>query len=397
MREIFYLLVALQILLGLYSLWEGVRWLQMVRRRLASHPGFYAPRVALICPCKGVEPGLEQNLAALTDFDYPSYEVFFTLASTSDPAYAVLRRIVERSRRPVHIVVAGPPDACGEKVNNLRAAVEQLPVELDVFVFADSDGGPTHQWLRHLVAPLADTRLGATTTMRWYLPNRGGFWSALAAAWNAPIATYLGEHRHNFCWGGGTAIRRQVFDEIHALEYWRGSVSDDYSLTAALRAAGRRIHFVPECLVPTLHDADFHGLLEFTNRQIVITRVYAPRLWALAGLAHLLYSGTLTLGLVGVLAGVLGDQTALHIFLLTLAVPLLAALRGYLRLAAVLDLLPSWKQKLLAYGWAWTLLAAVVPLLYLWNELVAAFTRRIVWRGVSYVLISPSQTRILSR
>ncbi len=396
MRETFYILVALQILLGLYSLWEGARWLQMVRRRLASHPGFYAPRVALICPCKGVEPGLEQNLAALTDFDYPSYEVFFTLASAGDPAYAVLRRVAERSKRPVHIVVASPPEGCGEKVNNLRAAVEQLPAEFEVLVFTDSDGRPAHHWLRHLVAPLADARLGAATTMRWYLPNRGGFWSALAAAWNAPIATYLGEHRNNFCWGGGTAIRRQVFDQVHALEYWRGSVSDDYSLTRALRAAGRRIHFVPECLVPTLYDADFHGLLEFTNRQIVITRVYAPQLWALAGLGHLLYSGTVGLGLVGVLAGMLGGQTALHIFLLTLTPPLLAALRGYLRLAAALDLLPAWKQKLLAYGWAWTLLAAVVPLLYSWNSLVAVFTRRIVWRGVHYLLISPSQTRILS-
>ncbi|MBI3669440.1 MAG: glycosyltransferase [Acidobacteria bacterium] len=396
MRETFYILVALQILLGLYSLWEGARWLQMVRRRLASHPGFYAPRVALICPCKGVEPGLEQNLAALTDFDYPSYEVFFTLASAGDPAYAVLRRATERSKRPVHILVASPPEGCGEKVNNLRAAVEQLPAEFEVLVFTDSDGRPAHHWLRHLVAPLADARLGAATTMRWYLPNRGGFWSALAAAWNAPIATYLGEHRNNFCWGGGTAIRRQVFDQVHALEYWRGSVSDDYSLTRGLRAAGRRIHFVPECLVPTLHDVDLHGLLEFTNRQIVITRVYAPQLWALAGLAHLLYSGTVGLGLVGVLAGMLGGQTALHIFLLTLTPPLLAALRGYLRLAAVLDLLPAWKQKLLAYGWAWTLLAAMVPLLYSWNSLMAVFTRRIVWRGVHYLLISPSQTRILS-
>ncbi len=397
MRDTFYILVALQILLGLYSLWEGVRWLQMVRRRLASHPGFYAPQVALICPCKGVEPGLEQNLAALTDFDYPGYVVFFALVSTGDPAYTVLRRVAERSKRPVHIIVAGPPEGCGEKVNNLRAVVEQLPAELEVLVFADSDGRPGHHWLRHLVAPLADARLGAATTMRWYLPDRGGFWSALAAAWNAPIATYLGEHGSNFCWGGGTAIRRQIFDQAQVLEYWRGSVSDDYSLTRALRAVGRRIHFVPECLVPTPHDTDFRSLLEFTNRQIVITRVYAPRLWALAGLAHLLYSGTLALGLVEVLGGILGGQTALHVFLLTLAVPLLAAAKGYLRLAAILDLLPDWRRKLLAYGWAWTLLAAVVPLLYLWNALVAAFTRRIAWRGVRYLLVSPSQTRILSR
>jgi len=30
-----------------------------------------------------------------------------------------------------------------------------------------------------------------------------------------------------------------------------------------------------------------------------------------------------------------------------------------------------------------------------WNSLVAAFTRRIVWRGIRYALVSPQQTRIL--
>jgi len=393
--EIFYILAALQIALGIYGLWEGLRWLRMTRRRLASHPGFYAPRVALICPCKGMEPGLEQNLVALSELDYPSYEIFFTLASRADPAYEVLRRVAAKSKPKAQIVIAGRPEGCGEKVNNLRAAVEQIPADFDVLVFADSDGQPPHPWLRHLVAPLADAKLGAATTFRWYLPDKGGFWSALAAAWNAPIATLLGEHRSNFCWGGGTAIRRQVFDQVQALEYWRGSVSDDYSLTRALRAAGRGIRFVPECLVPALHDNDVRGLLQFTNRQMIITRVYAPKLWAVAGLAHLLYCATLLCGVAVLLGAWASGGTGLHILLLILAVALLAAARGYLRLAAVSELLPAWKRKLLDYGWAWTLLAALVPFLYLVNFVVAAFSRRIVWRGVHYQLVSAHQTRIL--
>lgn len=397
MVEAFYILVALQILAGLYALWQGVRWLGMARRRLVMHPGFYAPRVALVCPCKGVEPGLEQNAGALLDFDYATYEVFFTLASSGDPAHDVLRRVAAKSKTKAHIVIAGPPEGCGEKVNNLRAAVEQAGPEFEVLVFADSDGRPGRQWLQRLVAPLGDAKLGATTTFRWYLPDRGGFWSALATAWNAPIATLLGEHAHNFCWGGGTAIRRGVFDQIGALQFWRGSVSDDYSLTRALNHAGRRIHFVPECLVPTLHDAGLTGLIEFTNRQIIITRVYSPRLWALASLAHVLYCGTLLFGLGLLVAAWLAGSPGLHILLLTLAVPLLAVAKGYLRVMAVSDLLPAWRQKLLAYSWTWTLLAALVPFLYLWNSLVAGFARRIVWRGIRYQLVSPNQTRVLSR
>jgi hypothetical protein len=52
---------------------------------------------------------------------------------------------------------------------------------------------------------------------------------------------------------------------------------------------------------------------------------------------------------------------------------------------------------MLADGWIWTLLAAVVPFLALWNTVVAFFTRQIRWRGIRYLLLSPGQTRILSR
>jgi hypothetical protein len=58
----FYILALIQILLGVYLIWQVLQWLGYVRRRLHMDPGFYAPRVALLCPCKGMEPGLERNL-----------------------------------------------------------------------------------------------------------------------------------------------------------------------------------------------------------------------------------------------------------------------------------------------------------------------------------------------
>ncbi len=399
MLTAFYILIALEILLGFASLWEGLGWRRMVRKRLATPLGFYSPRVALLCPCKGAEPGLEENLAALVQLDYSNYEVFFVLATANDPVRDVVEHVVAKSKRPARVVIAGPPRDCSEKVNNLRVALEHVGEEFEVLVFADSDGRPGRRWLRHLVAPLADARLGASTTFRWYVPERGGFWSALASAWNAPIVTLLGEHGRNFCWGGGTAIRRKVFEEVHALDYWKGAVSDDYALTRALKGNRRHIHFVPECLVPTLHDTTARGFFEFTNRQIIITRVYSPGLWALSMLSQLVYCGAIFCGLVLLFEAWLGVATwsGLPIVLLMLLVALLAAAKGYLRLSAVGELLLEWKNRLLAYSWAWTLLAAVVPFFYLWSSLVAIGRRRITWRGITYELVSPDQTRILSR
>jgi len=396
MLYLFYFLVVEQILQGFYSLWQGIQWSQMARRRLGTPPGFYQPRVALFCPVKGLEPGLEQNLTALTEFDYMHYEIFFAVASSDDPACRLLERIAASTERPVHIVCAGRPRDCGEKVHNLRTAVERAGGEFDVFVFTDSDGRPPRRWLVHLVAPLEESRLGAATTFRWLLPRRG-FWSALTSAWNAPIVTFLGEHRHNFCWGGGTAIRYERFQEIRALEGWAGSVSDDFSLTQALWRAGFEIAFVPECLVPSLVETNAHGLFEFTNRQFVITRVYAPKIWFQAALGCVLYCAAVLLGIGLWTTLLLAGLPSVHLLLLALMPPLLCAGRGAMRLAAVLDLLPEWRQKLLASGWAWTLLAPLVPFVVLCNVLVAAFRRKILWRGTRYLLVSSGKTQIVAR
>lgn len=397
MLTLFYVLIVEQILQSFYNLWDGLRWFHMAQRRAGSHSGFYAPRVALFCPLKGAEPGLELNLSALAGFDYSDYEIFFTMAAAEDPARKIVERLAASSKRKIHTVIAGRPDGCGEKVNNLRAAVEQAGANFDVFVFADSDGCPGRGWLSKMVAPLADASLGAVTTFRWLFRQTGGFWSALASAWNAPVATYLGEHRRNFCWGGGTAIRRERFEQSGVTDFWNGSVSDDFSMTHALRRAGLPILFAPECLVPAVYDCDAAKLLEFTNRQIVIARVYESRLWSLGGLAHALYCGSILLGVALYIGDVATGAPAIHLLLLAAVPPVLSMARGVLRLAAVMEILPEWKPRLLADGWVWTFLAAIAPFLALWNTVVALFTRRIRWRGIRYELLSPGQTKILMR
>ena len=409
MLAVFYLLVIEQILQGLYSLWQGMMWLRMARRSAAQSSSFYMPRVALLCPLKGLETGLEQNLLALTAFDYLPYEIFFSVASSQDPVYPLLERIAAKSVRTVHIIQAGPAKDCTEKVNNLRAAVAEIGREFDVLVFVDSDGRPPRRWLARMVAPLADNRVGAATTFRWLIPSPGGkesaFWSALASAWNAPIATYMGAtyvgakhlsaHGHNFCWGGGTAIRRERFEEIHGVEAWQGSASDDFSLTMALRNAGFSIAFVPECLVPSFTETSARGFFEFIARQLIITRVYAPKLWATATIAHLVYCSTVLLGLGLWIANLRSGSPSLQFFVVALIPPLLSALRGVQRLAAVLELQPEHRQKLLANAWAWTLLPPAVPFVALYGSVVSAFRRRIIWRGRRYELISAHETRVL--
>jgi cellulose synthase/poly-beta-1,6-N-acetylglucosamine synthase-like glycosyltransferase len=98
METLFYFLAVAQIVVGVYLIWRGLQWLGYVRRRLRIDPGFHAPRVAVLCPCKGIEPGLEANLVALTEFNHQNYEIFFILASGSDPAASIVKRVGASSK-----------------------------------------------------------------------------------------------------------------------------------------------------------------------------------------------------------------------------------------------------------------------------------------------------------
>ena len=107
MENLFIFLAVVQILVGAYLVYDGVKWLAYVRRRASTDPGFYSPRTAVLCPCKGVEPGLERNLSALCEFDHQNYEVFFILASESDPAASIVNRVASQAPGKAHVVVAG--------------------------------------------------------------------------------------------------------------------------------------------------------------------------------------------------------------------------------------------------------------------------------------------------
>ena len=92
---IFFLLAVGVIVQSLVSLADGPRFLKFVRKRLSEVLPNYTPRVSLLVPCKGLGEGFEDwgvegNLRALLEQDYPDYEVLFILAEASDPARALL-------------------------------------------------------------------------------------------------------------------------------------------------------------------------------------------------------------------------------------------------------------------------------------------------------------------
>lgn len=393
MAILFYTLLVLLIIQGVVSLIEGFKFRSFIRRSLATPPDSFTPKATVIAPCKGIDNVLEENLAALFAQDYPDYEIIFAIASEDDPAREVIERVIRRHANISSRIVIAPPKADrSEKVNNLLEAITCSSAESNALVFVDSDARARSDWLASLIAPLEDERVGAATGYRWYLPERGGFFSALLSAWNGSVATTLGDHNRNFAWGGATAMLKKTFDRLQVGERWQHAASDDYALTRAVEESGLKISFAPRCLMISREDMNLASLVEFTTRQIIITRVYRPRVWWQGIISQALFSAGFFGGLIHQVINSIRSEIQLAPLLMLSVVYLLGSIKGLLRLSSAGEALLHAKEEIKRLWWMYCLLWPLVSLLYLYNFIKSTTTRRITWRGVTYELRSPNET-----
>ncbi len=395
--------------------------MRYLRTSLRRPPGDYRPRAAVIIPVKGIDAAFDLNVAAFLAQDYPSYQLIFAVASSEDAAHDRLIQLVTARRLVLSqtdgltaegtgateskatVVVAGYSDSRGEKVQNLLRGLADVGPETEVLVFADIDARPKLDWLRSLVAPLADPAVTVSTGFRWYLPGRG-FTLRLRAAWDTTVATMLGDHGENFAWGGSMAIRVADFQRLRvAQDHWAGTVSDDYALTRAVRAAHGKIRFEPRCLMASREDSSFGDFFRWATRQVVLTRVYNERLWWMGFASYLLYAAPFLLGLALIVWPLfLSPSSSPAIVragvLATLALILaLGMAKAAARTVVARELFPEERESLARYGSCYWRLSILVPWIMLANFLVSAFTRRIEWRGTVYDLRSSREIRIVRR
>ncbi|MHC4572900.1 MAG: glycosyltransferase family 2 protein [Planctomycetota bacterium] len=358
-------------------------------------------RVVLTVPCKGLDPNFEKNIHSFFNQDYENYLLWFVVGEESDPAYKELGRLkTELSQsskaRDVRVFVAGRGQSCSQKIHNLLYCYERIGDDVDVLAFADSDVCVRSDWLSQLIWPLRKSKNGAASGYRWFVPKKNNPATLALSVVNAKVAQFLGNTHFNQAWGGSMAIRVDVFREVGLDRIWPKALSDDLSLSVSVKKAGKKVVFVPACLVASYESTTWRELFEFGRRQFLITRVSAPRTWWF-GLFSSLYS---VLGLwagagLAVYAGMIGaEKLALYA-----AVPILFLaghfIRAILRQRMIARLLekdrPHMKYAMAAdilTSWLWS------PLL-LFFVLSSAFGRTITWRGIRYKLLGPTETVVL--
>ncbi len=371
-----WILLGLALLLAVLSLRGDDARARYVDAQLARRlPDEACPPATVIVPVKGADEGLAQNLAALAAQDYPDFELLIAVETPADvPAEA----LPDGAR----LVVAGLASAEAGKIHNLLAAVAAARPQSQIFAFADSDGEPGQGWLRALAAPLAGDSVGASTGYRWHVPALGGVWPLLRSAWNAVIAGGFGPGNNAFVWGGAMAVRRETFVAARVEEYWRNAVSDDFRLAEAVHRAGLTIAYAPGALVPARDHVTAREFFEWIARQMKITRAYRLRLWWLGLISHCLYCGAMVAAVVS------------HQWLVLAAQLALGMVKGARRAAlARRCLTPRDHAWFARYGWVYTWSTPLVTWIWLYAFVASAFSRRIVWRGRTYVLTTETRAR----
>jgi ceramide glucosyltransferase len=372
---LFVILVAPAILLAASS-WRGERGkFRYYRERLPDQmQGAFLPPVSLIVPVKGYDHGLQENLASLAGLDYPDYELIIAARSPAD----VPPDMVPRNARVVFS--EGQPAGAAEKLQNLLAAIHAVRPQTEVLAFADSDGRVSRGWLRALVAPLAQTGVGAATGYRVYLPEPPSFWAALRSAWDAVIFGTFGPGKVEFVWGGAMGLRKDLFFRLGVESLWASTASDDYVLTDAVRSAKLQLRFAPGALVVSSDRIGARELLRWIRRQLVITRVYAPRLWALSFAATVVYCTAMVACIVA-----LADRywMAGAVLAVLLAAGMLKGTAREKLASMALQQSRPWFQR---HGWTFTWLVPLATWTWLFGHMASAFTNVIEWRGYRYRL-----------
>jgi ceramide glucosyltransferase len=227
-----------------------------------------------------MEHQLRENLTAFLHQDHPNFEITFVVERATDPAVQLIRNLQKENRCiQTKLVIAGRTEECGQKVHNLRRATEDLPIDVDVLVFADSDANPKTTWLRWIVNRVGRENLGARTGYRWMIPKNKKVPTLLGCTINNALASFLGRGKHYLVWGGSWAIHRNIFDAVGIREAWSGVLSDDLVASRALKTAKLEIEFEPQCVCTTVVEFNWSTLTEFMRRQLLIGRRYSPMYW----------------------------------------------------------------------------------------------------------------------
>jgi hypothetical protein len=358
------------------------------------------PRAAVILCVRGLDPFLPASVKGLLRQDYPRYDVWIVVDSIRDPAWPIVNSLVQQfGRGNVRVLTLTDRLATTtRKVAGQLQALAQLDPGHEIVATLDADAIPHASWLRELVAPLTDPRVGVASGNRWYLPAAPTAGSLVRYLWNAAAVVQM--YWYEIAWGGSLAFKTKLLRETDLRDRLANAFGEDTATSRCARRHGYRVAFVPSMMMVNRETCSIAGLSGFLDRQLLSVRLQNPWWWAVVthGIATTVGPGLSLLLCAAAAATAHWTATAW----------MTAALGGYWAAMAAMLLPLEWcarrvvrarGESVAGFGlWGRLRVALTIPLAQAvhFNAVVRAlFARDHRWRGVRYRFNGASPVQVV--
>lgn len=237
-----YFLIALVAGGAIYSVLSIFAALRFLAARRSGSP--VLEPISILKPLAGLDPGLESNLRACFEQDYPAFEILFAARDDDDPSIA----IVEKLRReypdvPSRLLITGEPPYPNAKVFSLDRML--AAAGNDLVVMSDSDIRIDRRLLRTVAAEFQDPELGIATCP--YRAVAGSsFWSRIEAIgmntdFLAGILVARILEGMQFAVGPTIAARRSALASIGGFDRLKDYLAEDFVMGKFAAEAGHGV------------------------------------------------------------------------------------------------------------------------------------------------------------
>jgi ceramide glucosyltransferase len=245
----------------------------------------FTPAVSILKPVRGSDPDAYENFASLCVQDYPDYEIVFCIDGPDDPIYSVITQL--RGDFPdtrIRVLFGSRSHAPNDKVAKLARLTAEA--EHEYLVINDSDVRVRPDYLRTLIAPLADSATGAVTC--FYLQSGDVAFTqhlqtiSMVSEFYAGILTDWNLEGVKFTLGPTIATTRQRLAEFGGYESIDDRPADDLLVGQLIAKQGHKVELLPYCVQVVADYGSVRDLLHKRLRWIIEMRSIRP--WGHFGL-----------------------------------------------------------------------------------------------------------------
>jgi len=148
----------------LVCLWSAAAFLRERDELCGADTPVRLPPVSLLKPLKGTDPDIYESFRSHCLQDYPEYEIIFGVSDPDDPAVASVQQLQrEFPDHAIRLVVSPNKLGANVKVSNLEQMLSAARYQH--LLVNDSDIRVERDYLRRVIAPLADERVGMVTCL----------------------------------------------------------------------------------------------------------------------------------------------------------------------------------------------------------------------------------------